>query len=120
MQNPKVKSALPFVGVIKRDEKNRPTLLRVPGSEGKSYEVSINREDGKGKLNVSCQCQGNHKTICYHCRTVVKYILKDTHKNRWFGNYKEAFKMLMGGKILVVQSSQSNQMAYVVINKKGV
>jgi hypothetical protein len=62
-----------LVGVLQRDNEGRPRVLRVPGSEGKSYQVIIRR---KGFLSCECNmetgtlgytpCEGNKKTVCYH------------------------------------------------------
>jgi hypothetical protein len=62
-----------LVGVLQRDNEGRPQVLRVPGSEGKSYQVIIRRKDF---LSCECSmetgnlgytpCEGNKKTVCYH------------------------------------------------------
>ena len=53
---------------------NKPTVIGVPGSEGRSYQVIIRRFPGKISLECNLDmdkmgivpCEGNKKTVCYH------------------------------------------------------
>jgi len=123
-----INSALPFIGVLQSDKLNRPTVLKIPGSEGKSYNVIIKRIDFQGLIEVECNldcnhhgyqpCKGNSKTICKHSRAAINFLMiKAGFKVRWFDSYEKAYRMMMAGKIIVIKSKQSSDKAWVVINK---
>lgn len=127
-QRQNVNNSLAFIGILQSDKMNRPALLKVPGSEGKSYNVIIKRDTKYNLVEVECNldcnhhgyqaCKGNSKTICKHSRAAINFLMiKAGFKVRWFDTYEKAFKMLMGGKIIVVKSKQSQDKAWVVINK---
>lgn len=131
----KVREALPFSAILKRDKKNRPTLVQVPGTEGKTYNVIIRRlrvNETFSKITLECNlvvgigyisCLGNSPrkgthVICKHSRTALNLVLFEAgRKVRWFDSYEAAVKMRMGGKIYCVESHQSEARAYVVTNE---
>ena len=71
---------LGLIAILKKDKQGRPTLLKVPGTEGKSYQIVIRRNKG---TSVECNldmaglgltpCQGNQKVVCYHAISALIY-----------------------------------------------
>lgn len=122
-QKTKFKKLLPFIGIVSRDNKNRPVELRVPGSNGKSYQVSIKRlmAGETIKLSLTCQCEGNKKSLCYHCEAASAYVLNNAgYSVAWCANYNDAktLNIMKKGQLVIVESEQSKQFAYVIINRR--
>lgn len=132
----KVREALAFSAVLKRDAQNRATLVQVPGSKGKTYNVIIRRirvNETFSKITLECNlvagsagflsCPGNSKrpgknVICKHCKTALNLVLIEVgRKVRWFESYEDALRMRMAGKIYCVESHQSGARMYVVTNE---
>lgn len=67
-----VRNVLEFVHALSRDQSGRPWLFRVPGHEGRTYLVSLLRQDGT--IQTHCRrdtqrhqdCLGSTYHICYH------------------------------------------------------
>lgn len=132
----KVREALGFSAILKRDDKKRATLVQVPGSKGKTYNVIIRRlrvSDSFSKITLECNlvagsagflsCPGNShrkgtQVICKHARTALNLVLLEAgRKVRWFESYEAAVQMRMGGKIYCVESHQNGARMYVVTNE---
>ena len=136
-QKPKAEIASLFVGVTQRDNKRRPKVLIVPGSEGKRYQVIIRRFENLADKIVTCECRletghgylgclgnGHRKgteTLCYHSQAAIDFCLKEVHlKGFWCSSYEDALKLnqMKKGQVLEIRSHQSSGRKWVVISKE--
>lgn len=122
---PKRKQASQDVEIFHRDGKNRPISLRVPGSEGKVYFVTLGRKDG---FHVSCKhhgqnCPGNSRsTICYHGQAAILAAAKEAFGQvAWCESQEDAKRLtnLNGGQVIPVYSLQGKGKAFIVYAKKN-
>ena len=97
------RSITPFVGVMKRDKKERPTQLVVPASEGKQNRVFLYRHDTISTIDVLCKkfygyedvCIGAHyKHFCKHIRAALFAAVADQdRKSYWCTSLEDATRM---------------------------
>lgn len=121
----KRKDASQDVQIVWRDGIQRPIGLRVPGSEGKVYFVTLGRKDG---FHVSCKrhgqaCPGNSGgTICYHGQAAILAAAKEAFGQVSWCETQETAKRLTnlnGGQVIPVYSLQGKGQAWIVYAKKG-
>ena len=143
-RKPKTDVAKNFVGVTQYDQKGRPKVLLVPGSEAKRYQVILRRyqlinEDGNPlkKITAECRletgrghlgCPGNSRkrhqhqeTICYHARAAIDYVIEDAgFKAYWCTSQKDAMRehRMIGGFIMQAASHQNSAVAWIIVVKK--
>lgn len=95
------KAAVRFVSVLRRDDRNRPTILSIPGHEGKRYTVALVRDDGEKTVRVKCLhsgnvsdiCEGNYRSVCYHSFAAIMFSAKEAgYSVRIFDNEADAKK----------------------------
>ena len=82
------------------------SLVRVQGS--KSYTVKVSRTNGT--MNISCQCQGNKHTICYHGMiAIVKLAKAKDYKVSFCISQEHARRLArIGGKVYHIKSDNGD------------
>lgn len=132
------KSVVQLVGVVQKDAKGRPTVLLVPGSQGKRYQVILRRvsvdlmtcecrlEAGKighiGCLGNSHRGQNRRDVLCKHSQWAVQFAIEEAGMEQaWCEEYEDALKLnqIKKGKIIEVASRQGHGRMWVVVNKKA-
>lgn len=111
------------------------SIFTVPGSNGKRYEVEVEREyiddeKTKGYLLVLCRvgqanCKGNspihnsgsgepYRTVCYHALAGIQYMASLSDRSvSWCANREDAVRLsTLGGTIFKVVSHQSDGIVY--------
>jgi len=71
------RNVLEFAHLLAHDQRGRPCLFHVPGHEGRSYLVSLVRQNGI--INTRCyrdnprreDCLGSKYNVCYHSVAAV-------------------------------------------------
>ena len=110
------------------DSQGRPTVVTVPGSESKSYDVIIRRN---GKLTTECNvntpggyvpCNGNtYGNVCYHSLAAIITVSdQNGHEISAICEKPEHAELIsrIGGRVLTVASEQGPHEMYLVIEKK--
>ena len=88
----KARAAARFAQILQLDGKDRPTIVLVPGSQGKQYVVKFYRgkefeatcENVTGKYPV--QCISHAKVACYHVLAATMVIAAEQNKSVVWGS----------------------------------
>ena len=101
------KAAARFAVVTDKDEKERPTIILVPGHKMARYQVEITRTKS---INLVCKdidkgefCPS--KTFCYHCLAALIVIARNNKVNIAFTQTEEQARTLarvQGDKIFPI------------------
>lgn len=105
--------------VLRTDAKNRPILVKVPGSDSRCYTVTIGRKEG---FHVSCKCGGQdckgntRHTVCYHSLAAIA-LAAGNRKIYWCENRSNADRLnrIIKGQVLPVNSLQGKGQAWLVV-----
>lgn len=116
---------LGLIGVLQEDKQGRPKVLRVPGSNGRSYQVIIRRS----KKGIFCECsleignlghvpcEGNRITVCYHSISALSYCAERVDKKVSFHNFYPDAKNYsnLGGTVHEVKSWNGGRSIWMVV-----
>jgi len=132
MNTSEAEKVLPWVSVEKRDERGRPVTLSVPahpetvnGKRGvaRVARVSLTRDgcafrcscqvSGLGDAAEPMPCQGNMRSVCYHCLAAVAAVVSETGgRLYWYEDAEKAsrFAHVKSGKVLEIRSASACQL----------
>jgi len=115
----KATAATLFARVLHYDEYGRVTNVALPGSDGKSYRVHLQRN--KSKIHVSCYCVTNgdncpSRVVCYHAMAAIQIAAAHAKQRvTWCANEQNARRLLnLGGFGLVCVVHNDDKMFGVV------
>lgn len=120
------KAAAHFVSVLRRDERNRPTILSIPGHEGKRYTVVLVRDDVEKTVRVKCLhsgnvsdiCEGNYRSVCYHSFAAILFSVKEAgYSVRIFDNEADAKKAGKASDRFQIVGHTSGKVFFAVLKK---
>ena len=120
------KAAARFISVLRRDERNRPTILSVPGHEGKRYTVVLVRDDAAKTVKVKCLhsgnmsdiCEGNYRSVCYHSFAAIMFAAKEAGFSvKIFDNEADAKKAGKASDRFQIVGHTSGKVFFAVLKK---
>ena len=114
------RNAQEFCVVSDRDDQGRPSVVLVPGHQGRRYEVRVSRPD---KHTMVCECvdpdEGapcpgcTHGKVCYHVLAAVMKSASDLGYLHVFDSYQHAMSVEGGlGRLVVVKAKEGGGVAY--------
>ena len=115
-----------FISVLRRDERKRPTILSVPGHEGKRYTVVLVRDDAAKTVKVKCLhsgnmsdiCEGNYRSVCYHSFAAIMFAAKEAGFSvKIFDNEADAKKAGKAENRIQVVGHTSGKVFFAVLKK---
>ena len=115
-----------FISVLRRDGKNRPTILSVPGHEGKRYTVVLVRDDVAKTVRVKCLhsgnvsdiCEGNYRSVCYHSFAAIMFCAVEAGFSvKIFDNEADAKKAGKAENRIQVVGHTSGKVFFAVLKK---
>ena len=122
------KSAARFAGVIQRNSADKPTMITVPGHNGKQYDVIVKRLEG-GLLVCECRlytgkngyapCPGSN-FVCYHALGSVIAVAQDSGYSLVLCHSEKDAKRLInryGGAVLKVVNKVGSDEVFAVAYK---
>ena len=81
----KARALVPLTRVMHRDSLNRPSVVLVPGSEGRQYSVIVRRTTSYISTecmlctsNGNINCKGGEHTVCYHAAAALLRCMDDS------------------------------------------
>lgn len=124
-------SEMNMVKTISIDSKNRIRNALVPGSESKTYDVVIWRQDSNNEIKAECflslgangnvLCKGGNHTVCYHILGVLLQSAKDNGTNAAICKSLEdaELRKRIDGKVYTIRSKHAlDNPIYMVVNTK--
>ena len=121
------KAAARFISVLRRDERSRPTILSIPGHEGKRYTVVLVRNDAEKTVRVKCLhsgnmsdiCEGNYRSVCYHSFAAIMFAAKEAGFSvRIFDNEADAKKAGKASDRFQIVGHTSGKIFFAVLKKQ--
>lgn len=124
-------SDMNMVKPLSVDSKGRIKNALVPGSEAKTYDVVVWRQDSNNEIKVECfldlgangqvLCKGGRYTVCYHMLGVLLQSASDNGMNAAICKTEENAEMRkrIGGKVYTIRSKHAlDNPIYMVVNTK--
>ena len=117
-----------FCDIRARDDEGRPTIVFVPGHEGREYFVFIHRN---GYLRARCNepgpwgnwgCEGSRKHFCYHMLAALEFAAEDQGKSiSWCESEQDAERLArIEGTVFCAQhANHADVKVWGVVREKG-